>query len=219
MLAPKADSAASLDMGFDLVHLDGFTIHGLPPGGQVFLIARRVGELGPLFSEQAIDARMQVRGDTVTVRRIWFTQLWFVLHYMFYTRRNRVATVVTEYVETTFTRADLVQTTREYINDLVRKLGKEALENDAVYACLCAESGAQVDKYAERFIDLMVDGALVDDLGRDRYRQPLLAAVEMKNNHLQAFAPWMHATGSTATAGPLDTGREVLVRVVDPTDL
>lgn len=137
MLAPKADSAASLDMGFDLVHLDGFTIHGLPPGGQVFLIARRVGELGPLFSEQAIDARMQVRGDTVTVRRIWFTQLWFVLHYMFYTRRNRVATVVTEYVETTFTRADLVQTTREYINDLVRKLSRRRSRTmPSTHACV-----------------------------------------------------------------------------------
>lgn len=55
---------------------------------------------------------------------------------------------MTRYVETTFTRADLVQAMHEYINDMVRKLGQDALKGDVVYNCLISESGAQVDKYA-----------------------------------------------------------------------
>jgi hypothetical protein len=195
--------------GFDLASFDDFQTQGLAPGGKVFLLPRRLDQVSALFSERWIDERMQLKNETITSRRIWFTQLWFVLLSLFYTRRNRVATEVTRYVETTFTRADLVQAMHEYINDLVRKLGQDALQGDAVYNCLIAESGGQVDKYAGRFVELMVDGGLVDDLGTDRYRQSLLGAVEIKNNHLQGLEPWIQA------AGPLEAGRELLVRPAD----
>lgn len=206
-------------VGFDLVHFDGFSVHGLSPGGEVFMIVRRLEDVSPLFSEQAIDERMHVRGDTVTTRRIWFTQLWFVLNFMFYTRITRGPSEVARYAETNFTRADLVRVMREYINDLVRKLGKDGVASDAVYACLCAESGAQVDKYAERFLDLMSDSALVDELGGGRYQQSLLGAVEMKNNHLQGLEPWIQSVGTGADPGPLETGRQSLVRVVDSSEV
>ena len=199
-------------LGFDLASFDDFQTQGLAPGGKVFLLPRRLDQASALFSERGIDERMQLKNETITARRIWFTQLWFVLFYLFYTRRNRVATEVSRYVETSFTRADLVQAMHEYINDLVRKLGQDALQGDAVYNCLISESGAQVDKYAGRFIDLMVDGAQVDDLGADRYRQSLLGALEMKNNHLQGLEPWIQATG------PLEAGRELLVRPSDSTE-
>lgn len=212
-----ADARAELEgllqgVGFDLAHFDDFKTQGLAPGGQVFLLVRRVDHASALFSEQWIDERMRVRNDAVTTRRIWFTQLWFVLLFLFYTRRSRVATEVARYVETTFTRADLVQATHEYINDLVRKLGRDAVQEDEVYQCLIAESGAQVDKYADRFLGLMVDGALIDNLGADRYRQSLLGAVEMKSNHLQGLEPWVQATD------PLEVGRNLLVRIAEPDD-
>jgi hypothetical protein len=195
--------------GFDLVAFDDFQTQGLAPGGRVFLLARRLDQISALFGERWIDERMQLKNETITARRIWFTQLWFVLLFLFYTRRNRVATEVSRYVETVFTRADLVQAMHEYINDLVRKLGQDAVRSDTVYNCLISESGTQVDKYADRFIALMVDGALLDDLGTDRYRQSLLGAVEMKNNHLQGLEPWIQATG------PLDAGRDLLIRPSD----
>ena len=198
--------------GFDLVALDDFQTQGLANGGKVFLLPRRLDQVSALFSERWIDERMQLKNETITTRRIWFTQLWFVLLALFYTHRNRVATEVTRYVETTFTRADLVQAMHEYINDMVRKLGQDALKGDVVYNCLISESGAQVDKYAGRFIELMVDGAQVDDLGADRYRQSLLGALEMKNNHLQGLEPWIQATG------PLEAGRELLVRPSDSSE-
>lgn len=212
------DSRTELDgllqgFGFELASFDDFQTQGLAPGGKIFLLVRRLDQVSALFSERWIDERMQVRNDSVTARRIWFTQLWFVQLFLFYTRRNRVATEVARYVETTFTRADLVQATHEYINNMVRKLGQDAVQGDAVYSCLISESGAQVDKYADRFIELMVDGALIDDLGAERYRQSLLGALEMKNNHLQGLEPWIQASG------PLEAGRDLLVRTVDPSDI
>lgn len=201
--------------GFDLAHFDDFKTQGIAPGGQVFLLVRRLDQVSELFSERWIDERMQVRNDTVTARRIWFMQFWFVLLFVFYTRRSRVATEVSRYVDTTFTRADLVQAMHEYINDMVRKLGRDAIEDDVVYSCLISESGAQVDKYADRFIELMVDGALLDSLGDDRFRQSLLGAVEMKNNYLQGLEPWLQSAG--AAAGPLEVARAALVRAVDST--
>ena len=216
----EADSMARAELegllqglGFDVAHFDDFKTQGLAPGGRIFLLVRRLDQPSALFSERWIDERMQVRNDTVTSRRIWFTQLWFVLLFLFYTRRGRIATEVARYVETTFTRGDLVQATHQYINDLVRKLGREAVQDDAVYNCLSAESGAQVDKYADRFLGLMVDGALIDELPGERYRQSLLGAVEIKHNHLQALEPWIQATD------PLEAGRGVLIRTVDPEDL
>jgi len=219
-LLNEADTVARAELeglmqgfGFDLAHFDDFKTQGLAPGGQIFLLVRRLDQTSALFSERWIDERMQVRNDSVTTRRIWFTQLWFVLLFLFYTRRSRVATEVARYVETTFTRADLVQATHQYINDLVRKLGKDAVQDDVVYNCLIAESGTQVDKYADRFLGLMVDGALIDDLGAERYRQSLLGAVEMKNNHLQGLEPWIQTTD------PLEAGRGMLVRTVDSEDI
>jgi hypothetical protein len=90
--------------GFDLASFDDFQTQGLAPGGKVFLLPRRLDQVSALFSERWIDERMQLKNETITSRRIWFTQLWFVLLSLFYTRRNRVATEVTRYVETTFTR-------------------------------------------------------------------------------------------------------------------
>lgn len=203
-------------MGYDLAHFDDFKTQGIAPGGQVFLLIRRLDQASELFSERWIDERMQVRNDTVTTRRIWFTQFWFVLLDLLYTQRGRVPTEVSRYVETTFTRADLADAMRGYINDKVRKLGKEAIVDDAVYACLIAESGSQVDKYADRFLELMADGALLDGLGDERYRQSLLGAVEMKNNYLQGLEPWLHSAG--AGAGPLEAGRGLLVSGSDSGD-
>lgn len=198
--------------GFDLASFDDFQTQGLVPGGKIFLLPRRLDQVSALFSERWIDERMQLKNETITSRRIWFTQFWFVLLFLFYTRRNRVATEISRYVETTFTRADLVQAMHEYINDLVRKLGQDALQGDTVYNCLISESGTQVDKYADRFIDLMVDGSVVDDLGTDRYRQSLLGALEMKNNHLQGLEPWIQATS------PLEAGRDLLIRPADTSE-
>ena len=42
-------------IGFDLVHFDGFSVHGLAPGGDVFMTVPRLDDISPLFSEQAID--------------------------------------------------------------------------------------------------------------------------------------------------------------------
>ncbi|QZA77478.1 hypothetical protein K4H28_14520 [Deefgea tanakiae] len=201
-----------LGFGFDIVTFSDFQTQGLAPGGKVFLLLRRLDQASALFSERWIDERMQLKNDTITSRRIWFTQLWFVLFSIFYSRRNRVATEVSRYVETTFTRTDLVQAMHDYINDLVRKMGQDTLQSDVVYSCLIAESGTIVDKYASRFIDLMVDGAQIDNLGADRYRQSLLCALEMKSNYLQGLEPWIQATG------PLETGRDLLVRPSDSSE-
>lgn len=202
--------------GFDLAHFNDFNTQGIAPGGHVFVLTRRLDEVNELFGERWIDERMQLRADTVTERRIWFAQIWFVMFSLFYTRRARVATEVARYVETSFTRADLAGAMHEYINDLVRKLGQEAVRDDVVYKCLTSEAGMQIEQYCERFLGLMVDGGLLDRLGEDRYRQSLLCAAEMKNNHMQGLEPWIRTV--EASGNPLEASRALLVKVGDPAD-
>lgn len=202
--------------GFDLAHFSDFNTQGIAPGGHVFLATRRLDEVNELFGERWIDERMQVRGDTVTERRIWFAQIWFVAFSLFYTRRDRVPTEVSRYVDTLFVKADLVEAVRDYINDLVRKLGRESIEDDVVYRCLTSESGMQIEQYCERFLGLMVHGGMVDKLADDRYRQSLLSAVETRNNHLQGFDPWLQTV--SAKTNPLEEGRALLVRNDDNSD-
>lgn len=203
--------------GFELAHFTDFNTQGIAPGGHVFLLIRRLDEINELFGERWIDERMQYRADTVTERRIWFAQFWFVLFSLLYTRRDRVTTEVARYVETTFMRADLVDAMRDYINDLVRKLGHETVQDDTVYECLTSESGRLIESYCERFLGLMTEGGMLDRLGDDRYRQSLLSAVEMKSNHMQGLEPWLRAV--EATSSPLEAGRTWLVRVGEQSDM
>ena len=102
---------------------------------------------------------------------------------------------------------------REYINELVRKLGHDALKDDTVYSCLISESGTLVEQYAERFLSLMTDGALLDRLGEDKYRQSLVSAAEMRSNYLQGLEPLMQAL--IKAGNPLEESPSLLVRVVD----
>ena len=175
-------------MGFDLTHFTDFNTQGIAPGGHVFMLPRRLDEVNELFSERWIDERMQQRNDTVTDRRIWFVQFWFL-------------------------RTDLVGAMRDYINDLVRKLGPEAIQDDVVYKCLTSESGGQLERYCERFLSLMTDGCMLESLGDDRYRQSLLSAVELKNNYLQGLEPWLRTLHASAI--PLEAGRVLLVKAGD----
>lgn len=202
--------------GFDLAHCTDFNTEGVPPGGHLFLAVRRLDESRELFSERWIDEAMQLRNDSVTERRIWFTQLWFVLFSLFYTRRDRVTTEVSRYVETNFTKADLAGAMRDYINDMVRKIGQESLADDAVYRCLTSESGMQIEQYTERFLGLMVSGGLLDSIGENRYRQSLLSATEIKLNAVQGLEPWLMK--AAASVNPLELGRELLVRDEDRED-
>ena len=200
-------------MGFDLVEFTSLSTQGIPPGGHVFVLVRRFDDSGDLLGERWIEDRMALRNNSVAERRIWFTQFWFVLFDLLYTRRDRTPTEVSRYVETTFTKPDLSQSMREYINELVRKLGHDALKDDTVYSCLISESGTLVEQYAERFLSLMTDGALLDRLGEDKYRQSLVSAAEMRSNYLQGLEPLMQ---SLMKAGnPLEESPGLLVRVVD----
>lgn len=200
-------------MGFDLAQFNDFHTLGLPPGAHVFLATRRLDATSELMSERCIDEGMHRRDSTVTEGRIWFTQLWFVLLSLFYSQRDRVMTEVARYVETTFTRDDLAGAMRQYINEKVRKLGADQIADDAVFKVLTDESGKRIEYCCERFLDLMVDGRLIERQGENKYRQSLLGAVELRNNFTQGLAPWL--TADPTDEGPLDQGRRVLVRLTD----
>lgn len=210
----RAELAGALrGMGFDLVEFTSLSTQGIQPGGHVFVLIRRFDDSGDLLGERWIEDRMALRNNSVAERRIWFTQFWFVLFDLLYTRRDRTPSEVSRYVETTFTKPDLSQAMREYINELVRKLGHDAVKDDAVYSCLISESGTLVDQYAERFLSLMADGALLDRLGEDKYRQSLVSAAEMRSNYLQGLEPLMQAL--MKAGNPLEEAPGLLVRLVD----
>lgn len=219
-LATKLRNASSDDraaveqmlhgFGHDLISYTWSTTQGLAPGADVFLLVRRTDGEHSLFSEKWIEERMQVRGDSVRDRRIWFCQFWFVLYSMFYSMRGRVPNEVGRYVDTTFAKSELVGATRKYINEFVRKLDPDQIADKAIHVCLTAEHGALLDQYADRFLGLMVDGGQLDEVSKDKYRQSLLSAAEIKSNFLQGLEPLFAKI--TQSENPLEPTTSLLVK-------
>ena len=82
---------------------------------------------------------------------------------------------------------------RVHINDGVRRLNPEQIQGNEVYEVLTAEKGADIERYAKRFLELMVDAFMLEDKGNGVYRQTLLSAVEMKENYGRVLEPLMLA--------------------------
>jgi len=176
--------------GFWLVTLNSFEIRGIPEGCRVHLLVRR-GGMQPLLLDTEAITRVMDAGGKVAAARIWFTQIWLTQLDLLYTQRQRAPTERNRWLDVTFTRNELTQAVRAHINDYVRRINPSELKASEVYEVLCSEKGAQVENFVRRFLALMVDGYMLEEVGKDVYRQTMLAAVEMKENYDSVLAPLM----------------------------
>jgi len=192
--------------GLELKSFNEFEAAGIQVGATVFVLARKPEFNPPFFGTEKLIARMkQVRGgiEKDSEAKIWFTQLWFILLDLIYTRKNRGPNSLQNWVETTFTKDVFIDAVKEYINDHVLKIDPSLLKTDAVYKALSGQKEGTVTQLCNAFLELMVDAGLIDEIRQDGYRQTLLFAYEMKMNYDRQLAKLLPSNDPFSSASTL----------------
>lgn len=185
-----------------------FDVTGIPAGATAFILARKPDSTPPFFGTDRLVARMRQVGHfkpSDSDAKIWFTQLWFILLDLLYTRKNRSPNEMQEWVDTALTRTVFIDTVKNYLNDQVRKIDPATLKTTAVYDTLTSVKEGTVAQLCNAFLDLMADAGLLEEIEADVYRQSLLFAFEMKLNHDRQLSPLL------PSAKPFDSASAVLI--------
>ncbi len=177
--------------GFDLITLSTFDVAGIGSNERVFLLSRKPNVECPLLDMPRALERMETSSGRATSAKVWLTQFWLLHLDLIYTQCDRGADERNRWLDATFKRDDLIAAMRVHINDGVRRLNPEQIQDNEVYEVLTAEKGADIERYAKRFLELMVDAVMLEDKGNGVYRQTLLSAVEMKENYGRVLEPLM----------------------------
>jgi hypothetical protein len=179
--------------GFDLITLTTFDVSGIGSGARVFMLSRKPNVECPLLDLPRALERIEPAGGRTVKAKVWLTQFWLLHLDLIYTQRDRGADERNKWLDATFTKDALIEAMREHINEGVRRLNPETLDDKEIYEVLISEKGVSIDRYAKRFLDLMVDAFMLEDKGNGVYRQTLLSAVEMKENYGRILEPLMLA--------------------------
>lgn len=202
--------------GFELITLTTFDVSGIGSGERVYLLVRKPNVECPLLDLPRAVERMESSAGRALQGKIWLTQFWLLHLDLIYTQRDRGADERNQWIEATFTKDMLIDAMREHINGVIRRLNPEEINDNEVYEVLTSEKGVDIPRYAKRFLDLMVDGGLLDDKGDGVYRQTLLSAVEMKENYGRILEPLMHGIQDSESRPKFaDTAQELLVEPLD----
>lgn len=188
--------------GLQLVAFTSFDVKGIASGATVFMLARKPDSAPPFWGTERLVSRMlQVRGiNNDAEAKTWFTQLWFVLLDLLYTRKNRSPNAMQDWVDTTFTKEVFIDAVKDYLNDQVRKIDPGILEVDQVYKTLTSlKTGAEA-QVCNAFLELMLDAGLIEEVNKDAYRQSLLFAYEMKTNFDRQLAHLLPSLDQLAAA-------------------
>lgn len=188
--------------GLQLVAFTSFDVKGIASGATVFMLARKPDSAPPFWGTERLVSRMlQVRGiNNDAEAKTWFTQLWFVLLDLLYTRKNRSPNAMQDWVDTTFTKEVFIDAVKDYLNDQVRKIDPGTLEVDQVYKTLTSlKTGAEA-QVCNAFLELMLNAGLIEEVNKDAYRQSLLFAYEMKTNFDRQLAHLLPSLDQLAAA-------------------
>ena len=178
--------------GLELKSFNEFEAGGIPIGATVFVLARKPDSTPSFFGTDKLVSKLkQVRGgvDNDSEAKIWFTQLWFILLDLLYTRKNRTPNSLQDWTGTSYTKDVFTEAVKEYINDHVRKVDPATLTTNVVHNALISPKEGAVTQLCNAFTELMVDAGLIEAFGEDTYRQTLLFAYEMKVNFDRQLAP------------------------------
>lgn len=180
-------------------------VAGIPFGATAFVLARKPDSNPPFLGTEQLVARMKQIGRyncSDAQAKIWFTQLWFILLDLLYTRKNRSPNSMQEWVNTAFSRAVFIEAVKNYLNDQVRKIDPGTLQTRAVYDTLTSPSVKEgtVTQLCNAFLELMEGASLLEEIEEDVYRQSLLFAFEMKLNYDRQLAPLLPSESAFGSA-------------------
>lgn len=177
--------------GFELITLTTFDVSGIGTGERVYLLVRKPNVECPLLDVPRALERMESTSGRISHAKVWLTQFWLLHLDLIYTQQDRSPEERNRWMETTFTKEMLINAMREHINGEIRRLNPELIAGSEIYRILTSEKGVDVDRYAKRFLDLMVDCFMLEERVGGVYRQTLLSAVEMKENYGRILGPLM----------------------------
>lgn len=188
--------------GLQLVSFTSLDANGIANGATLSMVARRPDANPPFLGTERLVTRLQqVRGiEREYEAKAWFTQLWFVLLDLLYSRKNRSPNAMQDWVDTTFGKDVFIDAVKNYLNDEVRKIDPASLDSDAVYKTLTSLKEGSVTQVCNAFLELMEDAGLVEEVGDVGYRQTLLFAYEMKVNFDRQLAPLLPSEDKFAAA-------------------
>jgi len=197
--------------GLVLVSLTSLDAKGIASGATVFMLSRKPDSGAPFWgTERLVGRMMQSRGiNTEVEAKTWFIQLWFLLLDLLYTRKNRSPNAMQDWVDTSFIKDVFVDAVKDYLNERVRKIDPSSLETDRVYRILTSPKEGGIAMACNAFLELMVDAALLEEVGENTYRQSLLFAYEMKNNFDRQLNPLLPAQD------PFGAATDILVERTD----
>lgn len=186
-------------------------VKGLPTGAVCFVLARKPDTNPPFFGTERMIARMGQAGRSQVSDadgKIWFTQIWFILMDILYSRRGRSPNEMQEWLETSFTKTVLIDAVRDYLNEDIRKIDPATLPSPAIHKSLTSFKEGTVTQFCNNFLELMIDARLIERIGDDLFRQTLLFAFEVKLNYDRQLEPFL------ASTAPLDAATAVLTREI-----
>jgi hypothetical protein len=189
-----------------------FDVPGIATGATTFVLARKPDADSPFFGTDRLIWRMKQLGKyraTDTEVKIWFTQLWFVLLDLLYTKKNRSPGAIQDWLETAFDRQVFTDAVKNYINDTVLKMDPATLKSRSIYDTLTGLKEGTVAQICTAFLEVMEEASLLERLQEDTYRQSLVFAVEMKMNYDRQLVPLLPALS------PYDAAAEVLIENVE----
>lgn len=192
--------------GLMLKSFNEFDAAGIPVGAMVFILARKPDSDPPFFGTEKLISRMlQMRGGITkeSEAKIWFTQLWFILLDLLYTRKNRSPNSLQDWMETTFAKDIFIDAVKEYINDHILKIDRSTLSTDAVYKTLTGQKEGTISQLCHAFLELMADAGLINEMEPGSYRQTLLFAYEMKTNYDRQLEPLLPKADAFLSASTL----------------
>lgn len=191
-------------------------VKGLPTGAVCFVLARKPDTNPPFLGTERMLARMKQAGGGTRVSdadaKIWFTQIWFILMDILYSRRGRSPNELQDWLETSFTKAVLADAVRDYLNESIRKIDPATLPSPAIHETLTSFKEGTVALFCNAFLDLMIDARLIERIDDDLYRQSLLFAFEIKLNYDRQLEPFL------TSITPIDAATAVLTRELSTED-
>lgn len=180
-------------MRLSLVDYDPLTVPALPKNNRVFLLARNIANGDPsgvLAPEIVIEAMKEKGSEPAREAAAWFVHLWLIHLDLLYTDHGRSPSNMDRYAEGMFDFDLLLARAREHFEELRQGLDRNEVPANAVFRTFEKASHAEGERRCRRFVNLMVDAALLTTISKDVYQQTILSAHEIKRNYehgLQRF--------------------------------
>jgi hypothetical protein len=169
-----------------LVDYDSYSIPALPKGNRVYLLARNIADGNPaglLSSEIITEAMKEKSNESAREAASWFVHLWLVHLDMIYTDHGRPPSSMDRYAEGMFDFDKFLARVREHFEELRQGLDRNEVPFNAVFKTFEKASHTEGERRCRRFVNLMVDSALLTTTAKDTYQQTLLSSFEIKRNY------------------------------------